>query len=260
MTQGVRNISDMKTSFKHSASVEQYLSGEMLPAERENFEHEAASNQELTQELFLSRSIDAALQRDDILDFRKKLLAAYKENRKVKNEVPVVSMHLRRFWYAAASVIILAALGTTLYLSMPSGSSNETLFKEYYTSDNLIDVTRAGDANIVEAVIKFQEKDYNLSARLFRQILDKDSDNIACWFYYGISSIETESYDQAENAFNRILADNENLYVEHAEWYLGLTYLKENQIQKAVKQFSQIASNPDNFHQKDAKKLLEELK
>jgi tetratricopeptide (TPR) repeat protein len=260
MTPDVKNFLGMKNNFKHSASVEQYLSGEMLPAERENFEREVASNPGLAAELRLSRAIDSALLKDDIIDFRKKILVANKENKKEQRDVPVVRLYARKIWYAAASFILLATLGSTLYFSVPSGNSTDNLFKQYYSSENLIDVTRAGDANIVEAVIKFQEKDYQLSARLFQKILEKDSDNIACWFYFGISSIETENFEQAEKAFNHIIADNENLYVEHAEWYLGLSYLKSNQLDKAHQQFETISKNADNVHQDDATRLIEKLK
>jgi hypothetical protein len=259
MTPDVKNFLDMKNSFKHSASVEHFLSGDMLPTERENFERDAGSNPELAGELNFSRNIDAALKRDDIIDFRKKLLASYKENKRVRTEVPIVHLTARKFWYAAASLILLAALGSTLYFSIPHGNSSDTLFKEYYSADNLVDVTRAGDANIVEAVIKFQEKDYLIAARLFKNILQKDDNNFACWFYYGISTIETENYAESEKAFNRIISDNENLYVEHAEWYLGLTFLKNNQISKAKSQFNKIASDADNFHKRDAIHLLKKL-
>lgn len=260
MTPDVKNFLGMKNNFKHSASVEQFLSGEMLPAERENFEREVASNPGLAAELRFSKAIDDALLKDDVIDFRKKLLVTYRENKKEQRDVPVVRLQIRKFWYAAASFILLATLGSTLYFSLPSGNSTDSLFKQYYSSENLVDVTRAGDANIVEAVIKFQEKDYQLSARLFQKILEKDNNNIACWFYFGISSIETENFEQAEKAFNHIIADNGNLYVEHAEWYLGLSYLKSNQLDKANQQFVTISKNADNVHQDDAKRLIEKLK
>jgi tetratricopeptide (TPR) repeat protein len=259
MTHDAINFSDMKNNLKHSVSVEQYLSGEMSPTEREMFEREVASNPSLAEELKLSRVIDSALKHDDILDLRKKLLSVYKENRKVQPEVPVVHLNFRKFWYAAASFILLAAIGSTLYFTIPGGKTNKSLFNQYYSSDNLVNITRASDANIVEAVIKFQEKDYTLAARLFRNLLELDNNNIAYWFYYGISSIETESYDQAIQAFNHIIADDQNLYVEHSKWYLGLTYLKNNQIDLAKRQFSVIANDPDNSHNKEAQKLLDKL-
>lgn len=250
----------MKNSLKYSASVELYLSGEMSHAERESFEREVASNPEMAEELKLSRMIDAALRKDDIIDLRKKMQAASRDSRREVRETPVIPLYRRKVWYAAASIILLAALGSTLYFSVPMGSKSDNLFNQYYTSENLIDVTRAGDANIVEAVIKFQEHEYELSGHLFHNILQKDPQNIACWFYYGISSIETENYTEAEKAFRNIISDNENLYLEHAEWYLGLTFLKNNQLEDAKKQFSLISMDNENVHQQDASRLLTKLK
>jgi len=260
MTRDAKNFSDMKNSLKYSASVELYLSGEMSHAERESFEREVVANPALAEELKLSRMIDAALRKDDIIDLRKKIQAASRDNVKTTRETPVIPLYRRKFWVAAASVILLATLGSTLYFAVPMGNRSDNLFNQYYSSENLIDVTRAGDANIVEAVIKFQEHDYELSGHLFHNILQRDPKNIACWFYYGISSIETENYSEAQKAFQSIISDHENLYVEHAEWYLGLTYLKNNQITEAKNQFSKISKDAENIHQKAASRLLARLK
>jgi tetratricopeptide (TPR) repeat protein len=137
--------------------------------------------------------------------------------------------------------------------------SNDALFEQYYSSENIVDQTRS-DQNIVEAVIKFQQKDFRKAAVLFKSIIDSDNTNIAVWFYYGISNIETMNYDNAIKAFNTIIEQNDNLYIEHAEWYLGLCYLKNNLEDKAIDQFAVVASNPDNFHRQEAKNILEKLK
>lgn len=252
-------MKNMKTHFKYSDSVERYLSNEMVQDERELFIKDVLTNSELSQELKFSRTIDAALRQDDIIDLRMKLQAAQKEKKISKPEVPVIRLQVKKFWYAAASIILLAAIGSTLFFNMPGGSSSDRLFSEYYSPDNLVNVTRSGDANIVEAVLKFQEQDYVVASKLFKQILVNDQANYAGWFYYGITCIETESFDQAEEAFNKIITDNQNLYVEHAEWYLGLSYLKNNKIDKARVQLSIVASNGDNIHRNEARQILEKL-
>ena len=248
----------MKTKFKHSASIEHYLANEMAPSERTAFKKELSSNSELAEELKLSQNIDSALMRDDIIELRLKLIAAINAGRVVKEEVPVVHMYTRKWWYAAASMLVLCAVAATLYLQSPRNISNDSLFTQYYNSENIIDQTR-GDQNIVEAVIKFQQKDFRTASVLFKSILDKDNSNIAVWFYYGISNIETKNYDNSIKAFNTIIKQNDNLYIEHAEWYLGLCYLKNNQKDKAIDQFVVVASNPDNFHRQEAKNILEKL-
>jgi len=250
----------MKTNFKHSASIEQYLANEMAPAERAAFKKELKTNAELAEELKLSQTIDSALQRDDVIELRQKLIAAVNAGRvaKEKEEVPVIRMHNRKWWYAAASLLAVCGIAATLYMQTKNTISTEALFSQYYNSENIVDQTR-GDENIVEAVIKFQQKDFSMASQMFRRILDKDNSNIAVWFYYGISNIETKNYDNSIKAFTTIINQNDNLYIEHAEWYLGLCYLKNDQKDKAIDQFVVVASNPDNFHRQEAKDILEKL-
>ena len=249
----------MKINFKHSATVEHYLSNEMAPSERAAFRKELKSNHDLAEELKLSQNIDSALERDDIIELRRKLIAAINAGRVVvKEEVPVVHLYARKWWYAAASLVALVAVAATLYLQTPRTISTDSLFTEYYTSENIVDQTR-GDQNIVEAVIKFQQKDFRTASVLFKSILDRDNSNIAVWFYYGISNIETQNYDNSIKAFTTIINQNDNLYIEHAEWYLGLCYLKNNQKDKAIDQFAVVANNPDNFHRQEAKNILGKL-
>ena len=248
----------MTANLKHSASIEQYLANEMAPSERAAFRKELRSNPDLANELKLSQSIDAAIGRDDIIDLRQKLVTAINANHIVKAEVPVIRMNARKIWYAAASLLVLCAVAATMFLQTNRNISNDALFSQYYTSENIVDQTR-GDQNILEAVIKFQQKDFASASVLFKNILDKDNSNIAVWFYYGIANIETKNYDNSIKAFNTIIKQNDNLYIEHAEWYLGLCYLKNNQKDKAIDQFMVVASNPDNFHRQEAKNILEKL-
>jgi hypothetical protein len=259
-TRVVTNILEMTTSLKHSATIEQFLANEMTPAERAAFKKELLTDQDLADELKLSESIDSALVRDDIIELRSKLIAASKANRRhLKPSVPLLHLSTRKWWLAAASILLFAALGATLYFQTSRNISNDALFSEYYNSENIVDQTR-GDENIVEAVIKFQQKDFEQASRLFRGILDKDNSNIAVWFYYGIASIETKKFENSISAFNTIIKQNDNLYIEHAEWFLGLCFLKNNQVKKAAVQFQVVASNPDNFHRREAIDILDKLK
>jgi len=248
----------MTTNFKHSASIDQFLANEMAPAERAAFENELRSNSDLARELKLAQIIDYSIIRDDVIDLRKKLIAAINAGKASRTEVPVVRMNTRKWWYAAASLFALFAVTATLYLQTNRNMSADSLFTEYYNSENIVDLTR-GDENIVDAIIKFQQKDYATASDLFKKILAKDDSNIAVWFYYGIANIETQNYENSITAFTTIIKQNDNLYIEHAEWYLGLCYLKDNQKDKAMDQFVAIASNPDNFHRQEAKNILEKL-
>ena len=255
----VRNFLKMTYKFKHSANIEQYLTNEMSPSERIAFEQELKSNPDLAKEFELSQSIDSALERDDIIDLRRKLGNAMHPGQTVVKEVPVVHIQSMKWWYAVAMLVTLLTVSAIIYFQTPKGNLNDTLFSEYYTSENIIDQTR-GDENIVEAVVKFQQKDFRAASMLFKCVLDADNSNIAVRFYYGISNIETGNYDNSIKAFTAIINQSDNLYIEHAHWYLGLCYLKNNQKAEAISQFNIIAFDPDNFHCLEAKSILEVLR
>jgi hypothetical protein len=132
----------MTNNFKHSATIEQFLANEMAPAERLAFKNELRSNKDLAMELKLAQSIDSAISKDDIIDLRQKLIAAINASHVTKSEVPVVHMNSRKWWYAAASLLALCAISATLYFQTSRNISSDSLFSQYYTSENVVDLTR----------------------------------------------------------------------------------------------------------------------
>jgi len=149
----------MKKIFKHSTSIEQYLSNEMNPAEALAFGKEIKSNKDLEEELVFSQSIDDALRQDDIIDLRQKLITAINASKAAKHESKTVQLNTRRWWYAAASLLALCAVTATLIWQTNRGTTTDSLFSQYYNSENVVDQTR-GDENIVEAIMKFQKKNF----------------------------------------------------------------------------------------------------
>ena len=168
------------------------------------------------------------------------------------------SKHNWRKWILSlASIFIILLTTSVIYFYNFNGP--KTIFEKYYTSKNIIDVTRGGDETI-GAVEEFQEKDFKSASFMFNEILQKDSNNISVRFYYGISCIETGNYDESVKSFQYIIDNNDNLYIEHAQWYLGLCYLKNEQKNKAIEKFKSISLDPDNCHQKEAENILKDLK
>ena len=135
--------------------------------------------------------------------------------------------------------------------------SNIDLFSQYYNSSNIFDQTRGGTQ--VEAISKFQEHDYKGAASLFKSLIDNDPNNMSLRFYYGIANIEISDYNTAISVFKYIINQNDNLYIEHAEWYLGLCYLKANNIDEAMYQFMQISQDSTNYHNENAKSIMNKI-
>jgi tetratricopeptide (TPR) repeat protein len=165
----------------------------------------------------------------------------------------------RRYWYAAASVILIALVITGLVIFNPGSYSSEKLFKMYYKSGETIGLSRSGSANMVEALLFFSRNEFGSADIMFDEILMKDPKNFAVMYYSGISNIELKNYQKASRMFESILADGNNLYIEYAQWYLGLTCLVNGQSEQAQNIFVKIASNPQHYYAKDASSILEKI-
>ncbi|PKP03402.1 MAG: hypothetical protein CVU14_01880 [Bacteroidetes bacterium HGW-Bacteroidetes-9] len=250
----------MTRKLKYSQLIDRFIAGEMKEDELRWFGKELQTNAELSGELRLDKDIDNILLDEDVVEFRRKLISVFNESKQKEATTKIVRMQPRRWQLvAAAAIAVLMIAGGAILLTQQRSYTAEKLFSMYYDTDRTIELTRSGNANIVEAILKFQQKDFQGASLLFAEILDRDSSNIAVWFYNGISYIETNRIDDAVKAFRYIVDDKNNLYVEHAEWYLGLCYLKNEQIDFAVEQFRKIAADQKNYHNKEANKVLEKL-
>jgi len=241
--------------------LERYLKGDMSAKEMKKFEDSLMKDNEMLREIALEQELETVLGDADILDLKMKLDAIrYKESRNQMLSPIILSMKSNMKYIAAAASMGVLITAGVLTLT-PRNYSSDKLFKMYYQPDKAVIVNRAGrgNVNIVEALMKFQKKEYDAASGMFEEILLNNPDNIALRFYNGISYIETEKYDEAIKSFNLILENKDNLYIEHAEWYLALCYLKKEDVDEARKQLLRIANEEDGFYKEDAQKILEKL-
>jgi tetratricopeptide (TPR) repeat protein len=243
---------------KYSVLVENYLDGSLDEVQQKKFEAELQVNQTLAMEFRLEKDLERILTKEEMMDFRVKCITAQEEFNAGRLKSTRVLQLARKYWYAAAAFILVLVVVGGLFLLQPGGYSNEKLFKMYYKTGE-IGISRSGNADLIQALLKYHDKDYQSAITLFDEILDKDPNNFAIRYYDGISSIEVKDYNKAIKMFQGIIDNGENLYIEYAQWYLGLTYLVNGQTNDASKIFREIADNPNHVHQKDAQSILQKV-
>ncbi len=245
---------------KYTEWIDSYLDNDLDETGMRIFKEELKENPQLALEYRLEADLNKILQDETSLDFRAKCLEAQREvNLEQKQSVKVVHF-IRKYWYAAASLVLIALIVGGIFLMNPQGYSNERLFKMYYKSGESISVTRSGNVNMVEALISFSKKDYATAANSFEKILANEPENFAVMYYCGIANIENHNYSKSVELFQNIINNGDNLYIEYAQWYLGLTYLIANEKNKALTQFESIASDSGNYYQNQAQSILEKIR
>lgn len=246
------------TKVKYTEWIEQYLEGNLDKEASMLFEKELKTNPQLALEYRLEQDLEVALQDKDILNFRSLCIEAQEEVKIFSSKGAKVIQIVRKHWYAVASLVLIALIAGGIFLMQPGNYSNEKLFKMYYKSGD-IGIKRSGNANMVEALMAYSKKDFVVAAQAFEQVLKNDPNNIPVKYYCGISNIETGNFERAKQLFQDIISDNNNSYVEYAQWNLGLTFLANDQNSEAVNLFEEISANEGHSYQEQAVSILEKL-
>jgi len=74
-----------------------------------------------------------------------------------------------------------------------------------------------------------------------------------------VSNFEQLNYPVAEESFNDVIRDNNNYFIEDAQWYLAWCYIKTDEKAKAIDQLTLIG-NSSSLYRDKARKVLRKMK
>ncbi len=260
-------LSEIQKSEHHSPvkieELESYIHSELSDEERASFETELTSNYDLINEIDLIKNIDLALQENDVMLLRSNLksIAGEIASEKQKERSFAGKFNSRKVVISAVAASLILLMGITGLLSRQS--SQGEIYQEFYNKYETTGVVRSANTNadktLSEAMQKFDNKDYNAALNLFSEVISRDQSNMVGHFYTGVSLQETGKYNNAIKEFETVIIDKDNLFIEQAEWYIGLCYLQTNENKKAYRQFKKIAKN-DGYYQQKAQAILRKTK
>jgi ribosomal protein L22 len=267
-----KDIMDLRASLQkiqkskpQSVSIEKiegYIYEELTEHETALFEAALTDSNELNSEVELIRNIDRAIQEKDIMLLRDNLSNIAAENiedRKTERSINIRFRRRKMVLSIAAACLLL--LGITGILSRYSSEDN--IYKEFYTKYETTGVSRSSNSNADQtlslALQKFNNQDYESALNLLQEVIAKDQSNIVGRFYSGVSLQELGKYKNAIKEYEVVVVDKDNLFIEQAEWYIGLCYIQINEDKKAIQQFKKIA-NSQGFYQQKAISILKKMK
>lgn len=230
---------------KYSELIQAYLAGELSTEERRDFEAAMERDELLRKEVDLHREVDSALLETDILSLRGKLKDAHQRITSPAQDGKIFHLRPKQAVYAVAAVAILLVASAWVFtlLRNPSISSDQ-LYEMYYQPDDAVMVMRSGDDQgqgdlLVEALRMYEDENFEGALQLFK----KDDSNLMVHFYSGLAYMEIEHFNEAIRSFQTILDDQQNLFVEQAQWYQGLCYLKTGRPDMAKEVLNELAVN-----------------
>jgi tetratricopeptide (TPR) repeat protein len=247
----------MKT-IDFSYFIERYIAGEMDAAEKRWFELELEGNNSLQKELRLRTKVDSALVRHDIIDLRNKLMAIEKQ----RKEKMVATGTRRTTGLRFAAVITALLILGGLYLLSNSHQSNDSLYMknfQVYASSN---ISRSGETKLSDfeaALALYNKNDFTGAALLFRDYLNSKPASMEANLIYGVAEMKNNNFPAATSSFRSIIENADNFYIDKAQWYLALCYVKTSENKEAVSQLNTII-NSNSIYRDKARKLIRKIR
>jgi TolA-binding protein len=248
----------MKT-IDFSYFIERYNAGEMSEAEKLWFQKELNGNDKLRNEVSLRKHTDEVLKNQDTISLRNKLSGI---ERMRAARIPVRNSKKPVYIKYAAVIAVLILIGSLVIIPGRKLSSSE-IMNRYYTAYEPTTGQRSMQAktneDFTQALEYYKTHDYRNAAFYFTKVVESEPKDMYATLLNGISNFEDSKYRDAKQSFGKVIEDNKNLYIDQAQWYLALCYLRTDEKNKAV-QLLGIISNEDGFYAMNAKKIIRKLK
>jgi len=175
-----------------------------------------------------------------------------------------INVFIRSLFARYAIFSAAAMLGAFLLIRtlLPSSDPGK-LFDSYYKPFHAISpVTRS--INNIEtdsyssAIKSYKTGNYQEAAILFAGIMQKEPKAGSAQFFLGLSQLANNNFNQAINLLTGV-ANDSGEYGKEARWYLGLTYLKTANKQKATECFEYLARS-NGFYRERSEEILRRLR
>lgn len=257
----LHNIVKSETSWNVSEeTIEDFIDGELSVDLFAKFNAEYTDNLDLQAEVELRRQVNEAISENEIIDLRAKLKEARNEaeSQKVKMLIPHSKSDYFRFLRTSVAIIVvLLGIGGVLHNGFLSldGTYNHFYNSPSWSPERSVtnEITLLQEANF-----HFVNSEYGQVIQLLDRLENADEKPVFS-FYKGASYQNLGKFDEAITEYTKVINEGDNLFVEEAEWYRTLCYLKIADKNKAKNELLAVIERKGHF-EKDAKAVLRRLK
>ncbi len=238
--------------------IEAYIQGDLTAEETREFEHTLDQSQELADEYQLRKDIEDALMDDDLMELKHQVRDIMEE----KDPHPLVWFKRKAVRGALVGALVLSLSSLGYYAAqLHSVPTTEEVFHKYYQPYSVTITDRSGSDEIntllTSAMERYKERDYDQALQLFQQVLTKRED-VAASLYSGISYMEIQQYKKANESFEEVVEDKDNLYLDQARWYMSMCYIRLGSIEEARNTLQALADESEYYRDK-ARKVERQL-
>lgn len=259
----------MESNENYYDQIDRFLAGRMQESERLAFEQLISTNERVAEEVRLHKGLNIVTKAYRQMELRSELNSIAnrinKDNGGISHRswIPVL-------WVAAAGFLLAGILFSTIYNSnnsVPNRTTlNTSLFEDHLhhypilTKDRNRSVAEDEDfsAALLVGINHFDQKDFSSAIPAFRQIQEQDDGFQMAQYLLGLSYLHL---GEAQAAIPPLKNMQQNLYATEKTWYLGMAYLKLNELPLAREQFKLVIQSENIRKQQlqSAQEILQQI-
>lgn len=254
----ISHLMETETSWNVSENqIEEFLAGTLEGEELELFQTELKENTDLKAEVALRRNVDYAIGEKEILSLRDQLKNVQNEvkNKEIKSLIPDTPVEHMNWWRAGVAVVVLLfAIGGIFKNDF---RNTDQTYNEFYQQPEWAP-QRSVNADLgflQQANSYFAGGEYEKALQLYEKAINENEEKFVFQFYKAASLQNLERFEEAIPEYSAVIKHGDNMFVEEAEWYRALCYLRTDQKEVAQKHLSAIIDR-NGFYAKDAKAVL----
>ncbi|MDH7445457.1 tetratricopeptide repeat protein [Aquimarina sp. 2201CG14-23] len=235
---------------------ERKISGELSVKEEETLSLLMSEDTNAAQEFkayeewnsYLDSNLSSAQAQYDLENNLKEIGDTFFEQKPDKPQTKVIRMPSWGYAVAASIAIILGVYTFT---------KSSATYNDFVSIPALSITERSGEAELVKkAEETFNSQNYTDAEQYLFKLLENDNANSTYLFYYGITLVEQNKYEQASQAFSKLQLGNSG-YKYKAIWFEALNQLKQNNKERCIEILKTLPEEAEDYQQ--AQKLMKKL-
>jgi tetratricopeptide (TPR) repeat protein len=237
--------------------IENYLTGKLSAEAQKEVEDRLLTDREFAQRVEIFKTLPHLVS-EESHDFRNELEGIYQEYRKENSAARTISR--RTFLMAASLALLISVIGILIWL-LPASLTPQEMYATHFTvpADNItVRNDQETSSTLQSAMEAYNEQDYASAVTQFENILRNNAYNVPVLFYSGISYLVLGENDKAVQNLQKVSQTEDAAYALTARWYLGLAYLKQDNIEQAREIFSSLKESGSSYANK-ADTILQQL-
>jgi tetratricopeptide (TPR) repeat protein len=129
----------------------------------------------------------------------------------------------------------------------------------------LVLTNRSMESSVIKALmnnaeVAYMQGDFEKAVFWFGEVLVKDPAKVEADFSIGVSNMGLQKYVDASESFDRVINQDDNLFIQKAEWFQAGCLLAMDETERARRQLIKIANEENHFYHGDAEKILKRMK